>query len=177
MQRPSLGQPRHHPAAANTPPAPAWLHFGCLQAVALVSGVEHRLGSKLRRSKERQLAAEVQASSSGGGDHRASGSSFGAAQHSGFYKHARRKEQPGWGKQDKAARQQQGAAVAAGAAAAGAAQADEDEAAGGSSDEDGRGGAFGKGKQAAQRPPTFSKGDLLKASEAARGKKRKRKGG
>lgn len=131
--------------------------------MALTTGVEHRLSSKIKRTQERQAAA-----GGGGGNGNAAPALHqlhGAAKHKALLQHGRHHATAGRG---------QDGAVAAQRRAAEAAEEEED-----SEEEEGRGGAFGKSKaKAAQRPAGFSRSDLLKAGAAVQqGKKRKRKGG
>ncbi|KAI7836920.1 hypothetical protein COHA_009252 [Chlorella ohadii] len=132
------------------------------KAVALTTGVEHRLSSKIKRTQERQAAAG--SGGSGGGAAPALHQLHGAAKHRALLQHGRHHAAARRGQDGAAAAQRQGQA----------AEEEED-----SEEEEGRGGAFAKGKaKAAQRPAGFSRNDLLKAGAAVQqGKKRKRKGG
>ena len=132
--------------------------------MALTTGVEHRLSSKIKRSQERR-AAEGVGSSGAALPHE---HLRGAAKHKALLQHGRHHAA--------ASRRQDGAAAAQ--RHAGAAQEEEEEEEDSEEDE-GRGAAFGKAKgRAAQRPAAFSRSELLQAGAAAQqGKKRKRKGG
>jgi hypothetical protein len=134
-----------------------------LQAVALTSGVEHRLSSKLKRTAER--GAAEQGAASGEAHQHSSRSGF---QHAGFQQ---RQGKAGW--QDRAGHQQKQQHHQQQQQQPGGGGDQEDS----SDGEEGRGRAFGKGKAAAQRPATYSRSDLLKGSEAMAGKKRKRRKG
>lgn len=121
--------------------------------------MEQRLGSKLKRSTERRLAEEAQS-----GQHQHSREA--ALRHGFGGQHGQR--------HGKAARRPQQVHQPAGAAAQARGGADEDD---DSEEEEGRGNAFGKGKHEASRQVAFNRSDLLRTSEAAHGKKRKRKKG
>ncbi|KAL4421567.1 hypothetical protein ABPG75_010858 [Micractinium tetrahymenae] len=122
------------------------------KAVALVAGVEQRLGSKLKRSSQ-AAAAGVR------GHHALLAAQHGKAHH---FPHGHAHDR----------RQQQQAEPAA--AARGGQEEEED------SEEEGRGAAFGKGGKgaAARKPAAFNRSQLLAVSGGGvGGKKRKRKGG
>lgn len=130
------------------------------QAVALTSGVEHRLSSKLKRTAERQAAA-----GGGGSGYQHHHQHPGASKHAALLQHGRH-HAGGRGQGLAAAGQQQQQQQAA--------EGGEDD----DSEEEGRGGAFSKGKgKGAARPATYSRSDLLLAGPTGQGKKRKRKGG
>lgn len=138
-----------------------WSRFAAsVQAVALVSGVEQRLGSKLKRSAERRAAAEVEFAERGRAPVPASRRGFNL-------------QQPGPSKKqrrgDNAAQQRQQQAQQPAAAAARQAEEETD-----SEEEEGRG-SWGKGRHASNRPASFTRADLLKTTLAAQGKKKKKK--
>ncbi|KAI3429678.1 hypothetical protein D9Q98_005763 [Chlorella vulgaris] len=135
------------------------------KSIALTSGVEHRLGSKLKRTAERRLAeAAQQAAPQGQPSQPAGRRGFGPKHSPG---------QPGRWSNKPPSRQQQTQQPAAAAAQASGAAADDD-----TDDEGGRGGAFGKrSHSAAPKPATFTRSDLLRVSSAQQPKKRKRKSG
>jgi hypothetical protein len=148
-----------------SPPAAGMLTRLSLQSLALTSGVEHRLGSKLKRTAERRLAeAAQQAAQQGQPSQPAGRRGFGPKHSPG---------QPGRWSDKPPSRQQQTQQPAAAAAQASGAAADDD-----TDEEGGRGRAFGKrSHSAAHKPATFTRSDLLRVSGAQQPKKRKRKSG
>ena len=129
------------------------------QAVALTSGVEQRLGSKLKRTVERRREEEARLQQQPVRE-AALRRGFGAAQ-------------AGKSRHGKAALRQQHQHVPQHAAAAPCAAAAEE---GSEEEEEGRGSAFGKGSRTAHLP-SFTRAELLATSGSAQGKKRKRKKG